>query len=512
MRLALPASIPLTWLTSSQILPCAHRADMSLDMFEKSQLVRVRSPPLFEHNFLKAVCRTQIGALEALQEHLFAPKHVTLLQKMLLALPVSIPLSCFFDQRAVHDKNSTGSYIRAALFVPKHVTLSQKMRLALPASIPLTWLTSSEILPCAHRADMSLDMFEKSQLVRVRSPPLFEQNFLKAVCRTQIGALEAPWQMTPTPGAFVCSKACDTIAEDAFSVASQLSLLKLWASSLPCHDPFSGKNMQQNLKSWCTSESSGLILLLAHVAPFSSHGDDSRIQYEALFLLSMKSQEQTSYCSYLLQTHHISSRTCCSDRPAFVWTEFLESSRQRPQILCSASLRKNFDSFGSESKRSHLRPEALARLSYGRGRHLDSVWYRPTDTTLWVVHRSSGKLPPCKKEVGSIEAPWQMTPAAACLKGHSSKRCLSNYVLDFDLKMSKHVSSILNYFCPNGRSRGLHCYSIKGDWVLLLLSVFFYAGKNRFFNVSLQISPRQGFHNIQPNQWKAADVAKALEG
>ena len=49
----------------------------------------------------------------------------------------------------------------------------------------------------------------------------------------------------------------------------------------------------------------------------SSHGDDSWTQYEALFLLSMKSQEQTFYCSYLLQMH-ISSRTCSSDRPAFV--------------------------------------------------------------------------------------------------------------------------------------------------------------------------------------------------
>ena len=99
---------------------------------------------------------------------LFVPKHVTLSRKMLLALPVSIPASCFLDQRAVHDKNSTSSFIRAALFVPKHVTLSQKMRLVLPANILLTSLTLSEILPCAHRADMSLDMFEKSKLVRVR--------------------------------------------------------------------------------------------------------------------------------------------------------------------------------------------------------------------------------------------------------------------------------------------------------------------------------------------------------
>ena len=37
-----------------------------------------------------------------------------------------------------------------------------------------------------HRADMSLDMLEKCQLVPVRIPSLFEQNVLKAVSRTQL--------------------------------------------------------------------------------------------------------------------------------------------------------------------------------------------------------------------------------------------------------------------------------------------------------------------------------------
>ena len=40
------------------------------------------------------------------EQHLFVPKHVTLSQKMPLALLVSIPASCFFDQQAAHDKNS----------------------------------------------------------------------------------------------------------------------------------------------------------------------------------------------------------------------------------------------------------------------------------------------------------------------------------------------------------------------------------------------------------------------
>ena len=72
------------------------------------------------------------------------------------------------------------------LFVPKHVTLSEKMRFAWLVSIPLGLLTSSEVLSCAHWADVSLDMLEKCQLLPVRIPSLFEQNVLKAVGRTQI--------------------------------------------------------------------------------------------------------------------------------------------------------------------------------------------------------------------------------------------------------------------------------------------------------------------------------------
>ena len=62
-----------------------------------------------------------------------------------------------------------------------HVT-----RLAQRVNILLALLTSSEVLPCAHRADMSADLFEISQLVRARSARLLEQNFLRAGCRTQI--------------------------------------------------------------------------------------------------------------------------------------------------------------------------------------------------------------------------------------------------------------------------------------------------------------------------------------
>ena len=88
---------------------------------------------------------------------------------------------------------------------------------------------------------------------------------------------------------------------------SQALSLKPQAYLIKTYIAYIRQNMQQNLNSWCISKSSGLIVRLAHVAPCSvySRGDDpSWIQYEALFLLSMKSQEQAFYCSYLLQTHH----------------------------------------------------------------------------------------------------------------------------------------------------------------------------------------------------------------
>ena len=45
------------------------------------------------------------------EQHIFVPKHVTLSQKMRLALLVSIPAipaPCFFNEQAVHDKKSKG--------------------------------------------------------------------------------------------------------------------------------------------------------------------------------------------------------------------------------------------------------------------------------------------------------------------------------------------------------------------------------------------------------------------
>ena len=142
------------------------------------------------------------------------------------------------------------------LFVRRQVTLWQKMRWALLVSIPLALLTSSEVLKSSRRAEMPPDLFEISQLVRVRSARsarlrLLEQKFLRSGCSTQIagsckvyagktdwktswklypfkqevrGFDEALWRMTPFRAALICSKECDIVAEDALSFASQHSI------------------------------------------------------------------------------------------------------------------------------------------------------------------------------------------------------------------------------------------------------------------------------------------------
>ena len=63
----------------------------------------------------------------------------------------------------------------------------------------------------------------------------------------------------------------------------------------------------------------------------------------------------------------------------------------------------------------------------------------------------------CSK-TSSQAAKVNLPASLSCLKGHSCQKCLSNYLLDLDLKMQKQFSSILSYFFSNERSRGLHCY------------------------------------------------------
>ena len=81
------------------------------------------------------------------------------------------------------------------------------------------------------------------------------------------------------------------------------------------------------------------------------------------------------------------------------------------------------------------------------------------------------------------------------------EKCLSNYVLDLDLKMQKHFLKHLElFFSLLQHQRGLGVIVVVV--VVVVVGVSFCAGKNRFFNVALQITPCQSFHNIQPNKCK----------
>ena len=99
-----------------------------------------------------------------------------------------------------------------------------------------------------------------------------------------------------------------------------------------------------------------------------------------------------------------------------------------------------------------------------------------------TVWKPSWKLQPCKGEVGSIEAPWQITPAEAFLKGHSCEKWLSNYVPDFDWKYKNMFQASWVIF---SRMK-YHCCSIIWDWV-------------RLSTQSIQEKQR-----IRPRCWKAS--------
>ena len=162
--------------------------------------------------------------------------------------------------------------------------------------------------------------------------------------------------MTPTRAAFFCCKACDIVAEDALSVAIQHSIGLIdikWGTFMSPRrryryvtwyvretQTYSSENSREGKCKVYTRKTIYLESKLKAVPLearseehlkhpdrwplveqhlFVHHGDDpSWIQYEALFLLSMKSQDQTFYYSYLLQMHHISIGTCFCDKSPLV--------------------------------------------------------------------------------------------------------------------------------------------------------------------------------------------------
>ena len=231
------------------------------------------------------------------EQHLFVPKHLTLSQKMRLALWVSIPAPCFFAQQAVHDKNSKGvicgfpnwdwKISKQSLFLCEHckkaphhskwpcvlnlsrascmfghvdikwVTFmcaggssSEKSSLAWQSSCADTspkWEVSTPCPKTKRTREVAILKREKGIFKFFpRQPVTCYSQCNRACCEHRLpetsrrtldvpqrnrvtmqarsGSFdEAPWQMTPSRAAFVCSKASDIIAEDAFSVVSQHS-------------------------------------------------------------------------------------------------------------------------------------------------------------------------------------------------------------------------------------------------------------------------------------------------
>ena len=166
MRLALLVSIPLALLASSEVLSCAHRAHMLLDMSEKCQRVPVRIPSLFEQSVLKAVGATQIEGSCKVYEG--KTNWITSWNLYRCSLPSKKggAIEALLQMTLVRE---------TFLLLAEHVTLSQKMRLALPVSIPwpidIKWGTfhaPTEQILCVtwYVGEMPTCSSENSQLVR----------------------------------------------------------------------------------------------------------------------------------------------------------------------------------------------------------------------------------------------------------------------------------------------------------------------------------------------------------
>ena len=166
---------------------------------------------------------------------------------MRLALPASIPASCFFDQEAVSNKDSKGDirgFSKWDWKISKWVALlAQQSSWYFPKSASLYTMSEKEKNPggCHTKKTkwhFSTLIFQaKVWIVSVRTivgvtkiasqknvEPWSLCKEAKWPCKQEVGSFdEELWQMTPIPAAFICSKACDIIAEDTFSVASQHS-------------------------------------------------------------------------------------------------------------------------------------------------------------------------------------------------------------------------------------------------------------------------------------------------
>ena len=158
MRLAWLVSIPLSLLTSSEVLSCTGGTVMSLGTLEKCHLLPERIPSFFEQNVLKAVGRTQI-------EGSYKVKTTWKLYPWSLA-----------SRSEEHLKHPDRWLLFACCKACDGVGEDAFSVASQHSSVLLFRSTNGELLSCAQGADMSLDMSEKSELVPVRISSLLEQN------------------------------------------------------------------------------------------------------------------------------------------------------------------------------------------------------------------------------------------------------------------------------------------------------------------------------------------------
>ena len=119
----------------------------------KCQLVPVRIPNLFQWEF--PACWNRMSWTES-AGHRYREAARCMRERQIGKQTESCTLAALQARSEEHLKHSCRWHLlEQLLFVAKHLTLWQKMPLALLVSFPLALLTSSEVLSCVHGADMS---------------------------------------------------------------------------------------------------------------------------------------------------------------------------------------------------------------------------------------------------------------------------------------------------------------------------------------------------------------------
>ena len=213
------------------------------------------------------------------------------------------------------------------------------------------------------------------------------------------------WRWQGTTGLFFLLAEFTARYSQCWELSETLSL-KPQAYLIKTYIAYIRQNMQQNLNSWCISKSSGLILQLADVAPCS---------VVAVMIHHEFNAKHFFFWAWNPRSRHSTTHIC--SKCITFWAGLVPVTG--PHLF--------EHNFLKAVVRTQL--EGSCKVYVGK-----------------TVLKTSWNLQPCKGEVGSIEETLQITPPAACLKGHSCEKCLSNYVQDFDLKMQTHFQASWLFF------------------------------------------------------------------